>query len=351
MTPAVRRWLAICATAMAGAAAALVLQRVGWPLPWILGPLIAAAIVSIAGVSLDVPIAMRRIGQIVIGANIGLSFTAAILERVIGWAPLMVGMSLLAVAIGAGLSIPLSRFGRTDRKTAFFAMLPGGVAEMANIGRGVGAAAAPIALVQAIRVGLVVCLIPPLVAAANGVTLAPSDQAMVALGTVDTALIMAMALAGVACAALVRLNNPWLIGAVAGAAVAAVSGWINGRLETPLYDLGQLLLGLSIGAQFTRASVMSMPRITVASILLIAVLSVLLALVGWLLTIWTKMDFGTAVLATSAGGMAEMSATAISLHFDVALVAGFHFVRVFIINGFALYFWRIHAWLTKQPAA
>jgi uncharacterized membrane protein AbrB (regulator of aidB expression) len=49
--------------------------------------------------------------------------------------------------------------------------------------------------------------------------------------------------------------------------------------------------------------------------------------------------------------MAEMSATAIALHFDVALVAGFHFVRVFIINGFALYFWRMNAWLTKQPAA
>ena len=165
--PAARSWLVVLMTVAAGVTSGAVLQHMAWPLPWILRPLIVAALFSIAGLRLDVPSGVRRAGQLIIGANIGLGFSAHILERVVGWAPLMIGVSLFSVALGALISVPFSRFSRTDRKTAFFAMMPGGVAEMANIGTAIGAATAPIALVQAIRVGLVVCLIPPFVAAAN----------------------------------------------------------------------------------------------------------------------------------------------------------------------------------------
>lgn len=344
----VTRWFLILATTAGGAVAGAAFQYAGAPLPWILGPLIATAIASIAGLQLEIPAGVRRTGQVVIGANVGLSFSAQILERVVGWFPLMVGVALLAVAIGAVLSIPFGRLSRTDRKTAFFAMMPGGVAEMANIGAAAGAAAAPIALVQTIRVALVVCLIPPLVTAMNVGPAASAGQVPATLDALHTAIAVAAALVGSLVVGLLRVNNPWLIGAVVGTAVLAVAGWVHGRLPVLLYDLGQILVGISIGAQFKRDIVVSMARIVLAAIASLLAFSVLLILLARLIVLWMPIDHGTAILSTAAGGMAEMSATAIALHSDVALVAAFHFVRVFIINGFALYFWSLTAWVTRQ---
>jgi membrane AbrB-like protein len=171
-----------------------------------------------------------------------------------------------------------------------------------------------------------------------------ADPASVPLDALHSAIVIMTACAGVVVVALLRLNNPWLIGAVVGAATLAIAGWIDGRLPAVLYNLGQILVGISIGAQFKRNIVMSMLRVCVTAIASIVMLSAVLVLLARLIAACTSIDYGTAILATSAGGMAEMSATAIALHLDVALVAAFHFVRVFIINGFALYFWRLSAW-------
>ena len=55
----------------------------------------------------------------------------------------------------------------------------------------------------------------------------------------------------------------------------------------------------------------------------------------------SDLDFITAVLATSPGGMSEMAATAQTLHLSVALVVAFQVVRAVMVNSMATVYWTI----------
>ena len=60
-----------------------------------------------------------------------------------------------------------------------------------------------------------------------------------------------------------------------------------------------------------------------------------------LVSLVTSIDFASAAPGASPGGFAEMTVTAQTLHLDVALVAAFHIVRAFLVNGLATHLWRI----------
>ena len=60
------------------------------PLPWVLGPMVAVACVSMANRVHKQPVLARKSAQIYIGASIGLYFTPAVLAMIGGLAPWMV---------------------------------------------------------------------------------------------------------------------------------------------------------------------------------------------------------------------------------------------------------------------
>jgi uncharacterized protein len=137
-----------------------------------------------------------------------------------------------------------------------------------------------------------------------------------------------------------RLNNPWMIGALTGAGIAAASGLFVGRLPLPLYWFGQqFLIGISIGSRFKREVVLRLPRVFVSSAVFVLILATLLFGYAALLSLLTGLDLASATLGASPGGLAEMAITAQTLHLSVGLVTGFHVVRAFIVNGFTTRLW------------
>src|SRR5262245_10005192 len=162
-------------------------SRVHMPLAWVLGPVIAAAALGIAGLTLPAPTIMRRCGQLIIGCTVGLSMTSAVVAGLVAWLPLMILTAVFSVLVSATSSTLLARFADIDSKTAFFAVLPGGLAEMGNIGASVGARMEPIALIQALRIAFVVFLIPPLMVA-HGLYQAPPPIADLPLDRLALAL-------------------------------------------------------------------------------------------------------------------------------------------------------------------
>lgn len=317
--------------ALAGYAA----QRMHVPLAWILGPLIVTAIAAMTGFTVFAPLAGRRLGQVLVGASIGLNITAPVLWLMVIWLPVMVVTSLVAITLGAIVTVPFAALSGTDRKTAYFSMMPGGLSEMANLGMAAGARGEPIAISQALRVGLLVCVLPPLIIALDIHGTVDELASMHTLPLMDTALVLVMGLAGVGLAQLARLNNPWMIGALTGAGVAAATGLFFGHLPQPLYWFGQFMIGISIGARFKREIVVRLPRVVFASTIFILTLAALLFGYAALISAWSGLDLASATLGASPGGLAEMSITAQSLHLSVGLVTGFHVVRAFIVNAFA----------------
>jgi membrane AbrB-like protein len=91
---------------------------------------------------------------------------------------------------------------------------------------------------------------------------------------------------------------------------------------------GQLLIGVSLGTRFTRTFVHTAPRY-LASVAACTVVMLLLA-AGFALALAQLAGIhpGTAILASSPGGIAEMSLTARVLHLGVPIVTAFHVTRM-----------------------
>jgi membrane AbrB-like protein len=317
------------------------------PLAWVLGPLIATALITLAGFKLPAPPVLRRGAQLVIGCTIGLSITSAVVLGLIEWFPLMIATALASVFVSASLSPVLAQLGRIDLKTAFFATMPGGLSEMGNIGASMGAQMPPIAVLHALRVAVVVLLIPPLMVAQG---LYQSPVPMPDLPVLWVGIVVAAGLAGAMVARLVRMNNPWMIGGLAGAGMLTAFDLVQGRMPSLIFIAAQILIGHNIGTRFDRATLSKLPRVAVVGFVIILAMISIMALYALLLHDLSGLDLAVAILSSSPGGTAEMATTAAILHLPVALVTAFQMTRAVMVNGFATYYWRILTAIGYLPA-
>lgn len=338
LRPAILRTVAAFALCVIAGFAA---SSLGIPLAWVLGPLLMSATLSVCGVSFWTPIFGQRLGQFVVGLAIGLNLKGAVLIGLAPLFPAMVGLGIGAILIGATIGLVFARFAHIDAKTGFFALMPGGLVEMANIGASIGARHEPIAITQAVRIAMVVCILPPLVLATGT---AGSDVFASNAGALPFPLLAVTAAAGflgVAAAYLSRLNNHWMIGALIGAGSISAFGIVDGTMPTPLFWTGQLLLGVAIGSRFQRDIVRRLSRYIMVSALAVATLIGCLLASAAILAKLADIDFATSALATAPGGVPEMAVTAQVMQLNVALVTTFQFVRAFIINAFAAHIFTL----------
>jgi membrane AbrB-like protein len=307
------------------------------PLAWVLGPLVVTAALSVSGVNVWSSTRARRFGQLIIGTGLGLNITAALLLGIGIWIPAMIATAFGAIIITSAFSVFVQRFGRLDRTTAYFAMMPGGLSEMANVGARVGARVEPIALAQAVRIGFVVPVLPPAIIALDihGDFLRIDDRQ--ALGYPEVAALLVMALAGVWLMNLLQMANPWMLGALVTTAVLTSAEFVSGQMPRIIFYGGQFLLGIAIGARFRRDIISRLPRLFILMALFTLLISLTLFAYGAGLSWLTGIDLATAALASSAGGVVEMALTAQILQLNVAMVLGFHVVRAIMVNGVSIF--------------
>jgi membrane AbrB-like protein len=307
------------------------------PLAWLLGSLVAAAGLALSGLPVEPPMGPRRLGQLAIGATVGLNMTAAVLLQVVGWLPMMIVTALVGIAVSAVFSVVLARLARLDAKTAFFANLPGGLAEMGNVGGQIGAQPEPIAIVQSLRVALIVIFVPPVLVAFGGG--GAGLPAAPPLAVSQVLILLALGSVGALVLHLLRLNNPWTIGSMICAAALTANGFVEGRMPPPFFFAAQLLVGYAVGARFRPAMIWTLPRVTAGGSITIVGIAAVMVVYSALVAALTDLDLVTAILATSPGGMSEMAAAAQTLHLSVALVVAFQMVRALMVNSFATYYW------------
>lgn len=316
-------------------------EKAGIPLAWVLGPLLVTAIFAISGAKPFAPLAGHRFGQLIIGSAIGLNVTPGLAASMVSLLPVMVISAFVAMLIGAGIAIGLAHFSRVDTKTAFFCMMPGGLSEMANVGAKHGAQHEPIAVSQALRVALVVCLLPPL--------LVGLDWQSTLLDELSTNILLAdrlpflavTGLAGVFLVRYIKLNNPWMIGSLVGVGIASGFGLFDGLLPRELFYAGQFLLGISIGSRFKREAVLALGKFTLASGLCTMLITALLFGYGILLSSVTDLDIASTVLSVAPGGFAEMTVTAEMLHLNIAAVTAFHVIRASLVNSLTTHYFKL----------
>ncbi len=301
------------------------------PLPWMIGPLVAMAICNFSGARLMAPPLGLEAGQVTIALTLGLYFTPMVAREVATYGLVLVAAALLAILVAYVASRVLVRFGRVDQATAFFSSVPGGAAEMANLGDRFGAAADKVAVAHSLRILLVVLVIPVMLTLLDvqggdvyrPVTIPFSGWGLLALFCVG--------LLGGALFRAANFPNPWMMGPLVTTIVVTALGVELSSMNALLTNAAQVLLGCSLGSRFSQAFLREAPRfvaVVIGSIMLTMLMSILLAvLLGYL----TGIYLPSMVLAMAPGGIAEMSITARTLQLGVALVTAAHVTRVLII--------------------
>ncbi|EPN02814.1 membrane protein, partial [Pseudomonas syringae pv. actinidiae ICMP 19070] len=226
---------------MVGLLGGYLASQVGWPLPWMVGSLLAIILVRcLTPWQLAQIPGGRKCGQLIIGIGIGLHFTPVVIEQVLThFGLIFIGALVTSLSCLVGVWLML-RTGE-DRPTAFFSSMPGGSGEMVNLGARNGAKLSSVAAAQSLRVLAVVLCVPALFKYLLGDG-APALHTTV----VDWRWLAFLLVAGAAFAWLwqrLKQPNPWLFGPLLLSAVVSVVWDLKIGLPNGASQLGQLLIG------------------------------------------------------------------------------------------------------------
>jgi len=328
LTPSRSRHLATLLTLCIALAGGAVFSGFGSPLPWLIGPLLACASVNLATGRLHSPRTIRKAGQWVIGLALGLYFSADVIGQLARFSGWILGGVVWAFVLGFGLAWLMERLAGMDRPTAFFAAAIGGASEMMIQAEREGGHGASVAASHSVRIMMVVVTIPFIYRALD---LHGTDLYMPAVKTVHYWGLLAMVavtLTGALIADRLRSPNAWVIGPLLFSAGLTAFGFYWSAVPPWLAISGQVAIGMTLGTRFTPAFYRSAPRIVAASIAVTVVAMLACGAFGWALGLMSGLAPATLILATSPGGIAEMSLTARNLELGVPIVTAFHATRM-----------------------
>ncbi|MBA1278893.1 MULTISPECIES: AbrB family transcriptional regulator [Pseudomonadaceae] len=315
------------ATPLVGALGGWLASLANWPLPWMVGSLLAVIAVRCSGwLVKEVPYG-RQTGQWLIASAIGLHFTSEVMQQVIEHFGVILAGALGTLLLSLiGLAI-LLRSG-TDRATAFFSSMPGGASEMVNLAGRHAAQPAMVAAAHSLRLLLVVLIVPALFTW----SLPPVDAPPPA--PVSWPWLAVLLPAGALLALLWKKfgqPNPWMLGPLTACAAASVGFDLHLGLPDGVGQFGQWLIGCSLGCHFDRPFFRSAPRFLLR-ILLFTLLAMLAAAglaeaLGWAAT----LNQTSLMLGMMPGGITELCLTAEALQLSVALVTALQVLRLFLV--------------------
>jgi membrane AbrB-like protein len=305
------------------------------PLPWMIGPLFSTALACMLGARLGAPVQAREAGQWAIGTALGLYFSAPVLAALARNLPWIVLAVAFAVCLGVASGAMLRRLSGSDDATAFFAMAVGGASEMAVQGERHGAVVERVAAAHSLRIMMVVGTIPFAVRwwSSHGWGAGIDPFVPLAASVHPLGLLILIALTAGPALLLKRLGvpNAWVIGPLAVALALTAAGIELSRLPEWMIRAGQLFIGVSLGTRFTPRFVHTAPRYLAGVAVCTAGTVLLAAAFALCVAELTGLHPGTMLLATSPGGIAEMSLTARVLHLGVPVVTAFHVSRMVVV--------------------
>ncbi|MBA6117630.1 AbrB family transcriptional regulator [Pseudomonas putida] len=317
------------ATGLVGLAGGYLASWVGWPLPWMVGSLLAIILVRcLTPWQLSEIPNGRKCGQCIIGLGIGLHFTPAVIEQVASHF-VLIFCAALFTTLSSVIGVWLLRRTGEDRATAFFASMPGGSGEMVNLGARNGAVLSQVAAAQSLRVLAVVLCVPALFKLLIG-----DGVALNHAGSVSWGWLAVIAPLGVAVGFLwqrLRQPNPWLFGPLLVAATLSLAGNLQIALPNGASQIGQWLIGSGLACHFNRAFFRRAPSFLGRTLLSTALCMLVAGSAAWGLSVMTELDLRSLTLGMMPGGIAEMSLTAETLQLSVPLVTALQVMRLLFV--------------------
>lgn len=335
-------WPRFTLSLFAGAAGAALFYCAGMPLPFMLGPMLACMLASLAKMPLGAPAYIRPPMSAVIGTMIGTSFGPSTLANIGAWPIPIAGLSLFLLGC-AICGVLFFRFVMNyDLKTAYFSGMPGGLVDMVLLGEAAGADGRKIALVHTTRIAIVTFAVPMLsrwLGGAQGLAGARNTVSILSVSPSFFLLFVLTAVAGIAIGSLLRLPARYFLGPMSISAVLHMAGITDFKLPYEMVSLAQVVLGITIGCRFAGMEARAIITTLLAGLGSTGMLLVITGLFAWGIGTLSDIEPLVLFLAYSPGGIAEMGLVALALNLDTALVVTHHVVRIFLVGfGGPLFF-------------
>lgn len=328
-----RFYLRVVLTLLWALACALFCAWLRTPLPWMLGPLLGTAIVSILGAPVLNWGPLRNAAQGTIAAALGLYFTPSVVALVasLWWA---IGLSFIwALVVGVAFGAWLQKMHEPSmpglsRATTYFSSAIGGASEMSILSERYGGRPDLVASAHSLRILLVTVLVPfgMQFSGMHGIDVLPPGPREVYWP--GLALLAVLASCGAWIMQKLGRANPWFMGSLLVSMGLTMAGLHLSAAPQWLSNGAQLVIGVSLGVRFTAEFIHTAPRwlatVGVGTVGLI----VLCAGFAWLLSLGTHLHVATLILGTSPGGIAEMAITAKVLQLGVPVVTAFQVCRL-----------------------
>ena len=317
------------ATPFVGIAGGYVAQWCNFPLPWMIGSMLAVALArcltpwQIAAIPHG-----RSAGQFVTGLGIGMYIDDAVMAHFFNHLGLMV-LGAVLTALSSLILMALLRWAGEDRATAYFSSMPGGSTEMVNLASRNGAQVDSVVAAQTLRLTIVVLCAPALVQ-----SLFPMTEGVIRSLTVDWPWMAFLVPVGLLVAWLwqrLRQPNPWLLGPIFVSAVVCVGMDVQVGFPQSIRHLAQVFIGAGLGALLSREFFLRAHGFILRTLIGTGILMAVAVGLAMVFSYMSALNLPSTMLGMMPGGIAEMSLTAEALNLSAPMVVAMQMLRVILV--------------------
>ncbi|CBN57250.1 MULTISPECIES: AbrB family transcriptional regulator [Kamptonema] len=310
------------------------------PVAWLLGPLVVGiAYASTQHGPKPFPSIFITVGKAIIGISSAARFSPETVALGKTYALPLLGCILITASLSMVNGYLLSRWTRIDRTTSFLGCIPGIASTVVALSEELGADSVSVAVLQYIRMILVVLLVPsvanffsPVIAGSETLTLLPVAANSHPVPMFVNLLVLAGCCSlGIFAGDRLKLPTSGFLGSFLLGLVVFWGLPYEFQIPRSLFIGALLLVGLSIGLKFNWQNVRLIGKAVLLEILLVIVLMVCCLAIGYEFHIITHVDIVTAILCFMPGGMEAMMATVTQLGGDTGLVLAAQITRQMLI--------------------
>ncbi len=324
------------------------------PAALLLGPMIAGIAFSLKGITLQLPRSTFLAAQAILGCMIAQNLTGSILTTLaVNW-PVVLAILMVTLLSSAVVGWLLVRYSSLPGNTGAWGSSPGGAAAMVAMAQDYGADIRLVAFMQYLRVLFVAgaaVLVTRLILGDSAEAVSQQIEWFPPLsGNLWSTLLLA-AVAGFT-GRILRIPSGTMLAPMIVGAWLHAGGMIVIELPEWLLAIAYMAIGWRIGLGFDRQvffmALRPLPQILASIFALMAIC----AAMAWGLAHYMQIDFITAWLATSPGGLDTVAVIAAGSNADMALIMAMQTLRLFsiLLTGPAVARF-ISTYAPKQPQA
>lgn len=272
--------------------------------------------------------------NVLIGIAAGVTILGSTLRSVAAvWAPVL-ATTLLALLLSVALGLGLARLTSVDRATSLLGMVAGGAPGVISIARDLNADERLVAVMQYLRVFIILSTLPFIADAFFDVG-SQSSTALQRQADWSESLpliVTCTALAAVLSRPLRVPGGSPLLVAMIVAATASITGFLETNAMPSLaLKLALGVIGLQIGLRFTPQTMRHAGAIAPITALLIVVMMLLSGALGVVLSTLADVSLLDGYLATTPGGLSAVIGLTLTSNSDSAFVTSVQAFRLLIM--------------------